>query len=214
MAFKRKFSSRNLPSKRRRLAVRRRIRRTIRGRSGIHSFTRSYQLTDLTVNSLTQTAGGLSFKLSNLPEYTEFTFLFDQYRIMAAKVEFVPVFTGNDTNPLTSVLYMPNVHSVIDYTESNTPGTLSELMQYSNYKRTRGNSIHKRYLKPAIAASNYETLAASSYTPKWGQWVTTESGDAATPFFGLKYWIDSTNSTTAVTYKVYVKLYFQCKSVK
>ena len=57
---------------------------------------RTYQATTVGTDTGTFKAiGAYDFKLSYLPAYTDFTNLFDQYRIVKVKIEFIPNLTGN-----------------------------------------------------------------------------------------------------------------------
>lgn len=208
------YSTRALP-------LTRRIRRRARRRTGIsrgialrknpvHNFVRTKQLTGITLSTVSDTVGTLTFNLSQLDNYTEFTNLFQRFRICAVKLKIIPYYTGNDANPTGTIYVMPNIHSVVDYDDSGTPANLAELLQYSNHKMTRGGKIHGRYIKPAVQTATYETALTSAYSPKWKVWLSTD--DFATPHYGFKYFIDQ--SSVALVYRVFVKFYIQCKDLK
>lgn len=190
--------------------IRKKIRLSRAVRQKVYNFTRSCTLTDLSGSDVSDVFGGLSFNLGQLPNYTEFTNLFDQFRICGIRLEIIPKYTSVDLNPLATTVAMPNIHTVIDYNDIATPGNLEVLLQYPNYKRTRGNAVHKRYFKPAVLASNYEGAVTSAYTSKWGQWL--DSIDYPTVHYGLRYGIDQ--SFTGARYRVYAKFYIQCKDPK
>lgn len=204
----------------RRKAPLRRTRRYLRRRplmgrlprnNRIHNFTRVVELSEINSSTTADVVGGMNFKLSDLGSYTEFTNLFDKFRICGVKVEFVPKFTGNDMNPGSTFPGAPNIHTIIDYNESTNPGNLAEMLQYSNYKRTRGHLTHKRFFKPAVLVANYESAVATAYSSKWKVWL--DSADASTAHFGLKYLIDITPNV-AHQFRRYVKFYIQCKDPK
>lgn len=199
------------PPKRRRTVRRRKFRRFRAPRNNrIHNFTRCAELTNLTTSTVADLMGGMTFKLSNCPNSTEFTNLFDKFRICAIKLEIVPNFTGSDLNPIGTKFSIPNISTVVDYNDVTTPGALTDLLQYNNYKRTRGQSIHKRYFKPAVLASNYEGAVTSAYTSVWKRWLDT--ADVDTLHYGIKYHFDQTS--TAIAYRCYAKFYIQCKDPK
>lgn len=203
---KRTSKRRRAPSRLRRRRMR--IRRPIR--SGVHNFTRYVELPNITTSTVSDKLGGETFKLTDLPSYTEFTNLFDKFRICAVKYEIVPNWTSSDINPIGTYQSVPNIFTVLDYNDITTPGSLSELLQYKNLKRTRGHLIHKRYIKPAVLAANYEGAVTTAYTSVWKRWLDTT--DSGTLHYGLKYCIDQTS--TAMTYRVYAKYYIQCKDPK
>lgn len=212
MAYRRRITSRRTVRRRRigRPRIRRRvIGRALRSRNTVHSFSRSQEIGLIQTTSGIATLGKYTFNMGNMTNYSEFTNLFQRFRIVAIKLSIVPVWTENNLVPGTS-FSMPNVHSVVDYDDSTTPGDLNELLQYSNYKRTRGHMVHSRYFKPAIQMAAYETTLATAYVPKWKQWLSTD--DFATPHYGLKYYIDAIGAV--VSFRVYAKYYFQCKDLK
>lgn len=164
MAYKRKRTtsrapSRNYPRKRRRTNMR--VARS-RFNTNVHHFKRTVQMPGLITsyepNTLQDSVrGAIEFKLSNLSNVDEFTNLFDQYRINAIniKVEFIPSLSGFDGHPMTTTpvpyVGLPHLHTVIDYDDANAPASKNALMEYSNYKRTRGDIVQKRYFRPAVS---------------------------------------------------------------
>lgn len=181
--------------------------------SKIHSFKRTVNLGNIILSSLTETYGALLFKLSDVPSSTDFTNLFDRYRITGVSLKFFPQWTSNDLNPATTLSNInPQVYSVVDYTDSANPLSIAEMMEYGTFKMTRGSALHKRFIRPALLSSSYETVTTSAYTPKWKQWLTTD--DPATPHYCLKYAFDRAPSNTACQVKIYATYYIQCKDTK
>lgn len=183
-----------------------------RRRNPTHNFTRTVQLANIDASHLANVYGAITFKLTDLPNYTEFTNLFDRYRINAVKLTIVPLVTSNDVNPATTLFTLPNVHTAIDYNDNSNPGSMNELMQYSNYRCTRANKVHSRYFKPSVLQSNYETAVATAYTPAWKRWLTCD--DPVTPHYCLKYGLDTPNGNIDLAFRVYAKYYFQCKDLR
>lgn len=177
-------------------------------RQKVHNFTRSQYISAITQNPQTAVAMAFNFKLSDLTNYSEFTNLYDQYRIKAVAFEILPNVTGNDGNPNTSQILLPFIHTAIDHNDSSAP-TIDAIMQYKNYKRTRSHLVHRRYFKPAVASMNYNTVTTTSYTARFGQWIDTD--DAATPHYGLKLFIDAPGPNQTLYYRVFVKYYLQFK---
>lgn len=160
--------------------------------------------------------GAYTFALNKLPNYTEFTALFDRYRICGVLVEFMPAVDSFSTEAGVSMtnFALPQVRTIIDHTEDGVPTDFNEMYQYKNCKMTQGNRIHKRFLKPAVLTSAFESTIATAYIPKWKQWITTD--DPATPHYCLKYGINALPSAAmgTMTYRVYATYYLQCKDLK
>lgn len=138
--------------------------------------------------------------------------MFDQYKINGIQIQLVPNVTGNDANPVSTYYTLPNVHSIIDFDDDVAPAALTDMMQYPSYRRTRGHEVHKRYFRPAIAASVYKTASTTGTSQQFNKWL--DCADTTIPHFGLKLWVDQTNSATSVTYQVYVRYYLSFKGVR
>lgn len=177
-------------------------------------FKRKFYKGAWTLNNLTEVITAYTFKLTDLPNYTEFTNLFDRYRILKVAVILVPQWTTNDLNPVTTTEKVnPAIYSLIDYTEDAPPASLSEFYEDSQCKITRGGRIHKRVFTPSVLCNAFETVTTSAYTPKWKQWITTD--DPATPHYSIKLAGDKTNtSSNNFVVKIFMTYYFQCKDLK
>jgi len=217
MAYKRKrTASRNYSRKRRRI-----FRRPLRVPRGVragktHMFKRVCELEPISITN-TNSTGSLfnqpilwshSFRFNQLPNFSEFTALFDQYRINKLKILIVPNITGLDgvnmpyggeyTQPDTDTVVrnvvwpkgLFNIHSVIDYDDTNmTNYTIAQLMQYSTYKMTRGNRMHTRYWTPAISTGVYDGgVNAAPGGHEFRKWIDLSETDV--PHFGVKAMID------------------------
>jgi len=212
-SYRRRLTRRRRPTMRRRMR-RPRLYKAIRPQNQIHQFKRTFLKGTWTLNNLTDTFVAYTFKLSDLPNYTEFTNLFDRFRIVKVAVHLIPQWTNNDLNPVTSMEKVnPAIYSVVDTTEDAAPTALTEMYEYSNLKITRGGRIHTRYFSPAVLTNAFEGVAATAYIPKWKQWITTD--DYATPHYAIKLAGDKTQtSSNNFTVRVMMSYYIQCKNVK
>jgi len=236
MAYKRKRISRNTRRVRRKtmpLRVPRRVGRS----NNCHMFRRVAELTPITLDLNDNTLYPLYFKLDQLPNVSEFTNLYDQYRINKVKVTLVPNWTQLDAAGIpypsvglsyhpTAFLGNPNIHSVLDFDNSGMSGyTVNTMMQYSNYRRTRGNQEHSRYFTPAIQMGSQvlpnNADGGVATVTKYKPWL-----DFATdvPHYGMKILVDpgfgiggvpggDVNNLNAFI-RVYVTFYFECKNVR
>ena len=167
----------------------RRIRYNKRGQK-VYVFKRYCLLPPISVNNVTGFGGGLDFSLIDLPNYTEFTALYDQYKINAVKVTFLPQITenvslGSVNNPQACSRFM----SAIDYNDSSAAGSQDEIRQYQTCKMTPVLKQHRRYIyKPKILDTS-----STSRSP----WMATSS--PSTNYFGLRYFVEPFYSTTTTT---------------
>lgn len=187
----------------------------------VHYFKRHFAYTNIVgLAGTTTTFGDLYFQLDDLPNYSEFTTLYDFYKILAVKVYFIPISNVNivsGTNPdlLTSTTYGNRMFTVIDYNDRTVPTSLGELRQYNNCKVTP-NEYHTRFFHPRpVIAMDEDAISGGVYGI--GQtkdvWVSTESNQCE--WYGLKYGIEHlTMAANTTLYKTEVKVYLAFKAVK
>lgn len=191
-------------TRRRRLYRRKIMRRPMTKRRPIHTFKRTIVADAISVAPGGAT-GGLTWKLDDLDNYTEFTNLFDQYRLIAVKCEFR---TGFTDNPITaSTVFMPEMYSAIDRNDATAPANVAEIVQYETLKRKRLTSPMKRYFR----LNTLQELTDSAVGVKFNQWIDTATPDVE--HYGLKYIIDPINGADTYSVIPTYTLYFQCRSV-
>jgi len=134
------------------------------------------------VQSTADVLGVIYFTLDNLLGYTEFTTLFDQYRIDFAEVRFRPMynqFTVN--NPSTGALYPP-ILTVIDYDDANTI-TKAQALEFSTCREVSVAKSFSRKLVPKFAVAAYSGTF-TSYAPKTG---FVDCNSPSVQHYGVKY---------------------------
>lgn len=206
--FKRRYKRR---TKRSRRSFKKRFRR--RGNRNVHKYVRSIKTVyEFGNNSATQVKEySLNFKLSDVPNVSEFTTLYDQYMITGVKVKLVPRASSSDANTGEK---LGNMISVIDYDDSTNLASIDEYMQRVNKRITRDNVTHIRFLRPCVASMVYQSAFATAYGPKRMRLDMTNS---QVPHFGLKlYWDNGAWPVTDGTKKfdVYLTYYFTCYNVR
>lgn len=187
--------------------------------SNVHTFVRSCTLANLhsTGGALGDIHHTFSFALSDLPNFTEFTSLFDQYRIRWVELTFVSAVTQSDIASAGITGYSPQVvHGffVNDYDDSLPPSSKDELMQYGNCRiipLTGRNRPLRWKLYPHLQAA-----AAPGIVWKRNNWLDAAHDSVA--HCGLKT-IFTTNPLTNVLadqspimITVYAKYCIQCKN--
>lgn len=180
----------------------------------------------------------LNFKLVDVVNSAELTALYDRYKIAAASALVVPrqtemiyqtapgVDDGGTSVPNTdfggthlfgtSNFGHPEVLSVIDYDDvkiEDPTFDMNAALQYGSLKITRGNRMHKRYLKPKIVIDSANT----GVLPKYSQWLDAERPDV--PHNGLKFLFANvpsisptgTSDHPVINYDVILTYYLQFK---
>lgn len=206
----------------------RRFRRPIRGRSTrrysrrprrqltrkrpIHSFKRKVDST-LTIDNASDTQQSWVFKLSDLPNASEFTDLFDSYRINGVRVELKPRFNSVDV----SNAGMAPIYTVIDRNDNAYLTSVDEALQYETCKVHKMTQNIKRYFKPSILSTAYSLNSETTLGLQlWNRWISTSTidGGDTIAYLGLKLFTPSNGLANTVVYDVITTYYFQCKAVK
>lgn len=176
-------------------------------RQPVHYFTRTAYLPGFynLIAGGGATGTARNFKLSDIPNATEFTQLFDQYMIKMVKIMLIPRFTE-----VSNTSSQGNTWSVLDYDDSIVPTSVDTLVQYENVKRTRMSQTHVRYFKPAVAQEIFATGIASTYSAKKNVWLDCTNDQVE--HYGIKLWFDT--RATNVVYDVQIKYYLAFKNVR
>lgn len=133
---------------------------------------------------------GVAFHLSDLPNYTEFTALFDAYRII--EVEMFWELTKNGGSNWPTLVVWP------DYDDASAPSTLADAEQVQAASRLHfSNAVtsFRRKVIPRVSGvvegTGAAALSASNIVSPWL--------DCAYPqieHFGVKFWVADYNSTS------------------
>lgn len=144
--------------------------------------------------------GACTFSLGDVPSYSEFTALFDQYKIAGVSYRWV---ISRDPMVATTKNY-PRLTWVHDYDDDATPSATS-LPQYPKMREfwfTDNRQATKwRYIRPARSALEYETATATAYRPQWKGFIDAASSDSK--HYCLKFGIQALQSGMSV--------YLQCR---
>ena len=131
------------------------------------------------------------FQPGTLPGWSEFSALYDQYRVKDLEITLIvpraaaPTNTGNAFPILT---YAP------DWNDSTAPATQDELLQYAS-SRTEVFSENRRMITVRISPRPQVTTAGGTNTVSGPDslWCRTTDNDV---WYGLKYWLAYFNTTT------------------
>jgi len=195
-------------SRRPRKSYRKFPKRTQRKYSGakIFSFKRKFEASGVVVTTGNALSQVYSLSLGNVPTVSDFTNLFDMYRITGAKIILTPSTDSNDSLTVGNV----NLFSVIDYNDLSTI-TVAQAEQYQNCKRTISTRTHSRYFKPKIALTQSDVSATSFVASYRAPWISTSNTNVAHGF--MKFISDINPNASNLVFKVDVIMYMQFKNV-
>jgi len=148
-------------------------------------------------------AQGYQFQLDQLPNYTEFTNLFDMYRINYVVMRFIPTGTQVQTNVDGNNEEVPLMYVVIDYNNAGVPADQNELKQYGNCKVMAINRPFTLKFRPRTATPVYRDGASSAYLQNDAKlWLDCNYADI--PHYGVRLYVPG--GTQRNVYRVRLEL--------
>lgn len=146
----------------------------------------------------------------SMPSVSEFTNLFDEYRINYFVVEFIPRFDNADLANSNAVA-LPYIYWYFDMDDASVPGSSDEVMQYAHVRRARFNHPISIICKfPCIAQQVYNGVTPA-YEQKRAPFLNMSQHDV--PHYGIKGLIRGIPNQ-AMTFDVRVTWQFQCKGLR
>jgi len=193
-----------------------RYRRSFRKSRNTLHVRRAANVTTVTTSAGLEYDGAMSFNLNECFSAGEFTGLFDQYRINAVVLKFIPDFpslvsTDTNVNPSTGLL-APNIHWCIDINDA-IPATIGSLAQYNGYHVKVFNRPMTIKIRPRASAAYYQSAIATAYGPaKPRTWFDTNSPNL--PHYGFKFVIDTVSGNQIVRFRIRPIYYVSLKQTK
>lgn len=103
---------------------------------------------DISCDGINPSVGLFNFSLSDLPSNSDFTNLFDMYKIDRVEVTWFPEYTVLSDSGLVSNAVDVQVNTAIAQI-SNTPTTVNDVLQYKTCVGTGITKVHKRSFQPS-----------------------------------------------------------------
>jgi len=169
----------------------------------VHTFTRSFQASNLSISTTIDLVGSVEIHLSDFPGPTDFTSLFDMYRIAQVTVKFTPSINASRGRLITA----------IDYDDASTAFVLNDLEQYATLWEAEPDTYVIRTFNPRIAVAAYASTVFTSFSNQKASWI--DSASPGVSHYGLKYVLPANPGATAgVAYNVLVTGIIQCKAIR
>jgi len=158
----------------------------------VHTFTRVAGSNEIVKGSL-DLGQGVAFRLTDMPGYAEFQSLFDQYRINWVEYIFIL------KSPVTAGTPLPILYWAEDHDSDSAPGLADIVQAQSTQIVTFGTNrtMVKFRVRPNPLRQVYRSAVTTGYerAPN-GVWLDCYSAPDV-PHYGVKYFIQNYNSTTA-----------------
>jgi len=184
-----------------------------------HYFVRASGLTSITLdnNSLGMAGTGFignafAYQLNQLLNHTDFTNLYDQYKIIAVKHHFK--WSIDPEIPQDKILMNPPVMYYFTDNDDNSAPTHAQLHERATVRQfaLRANKVYTITLKPACLQEVYRTSLTTAYVPKWSQYI--DMGNDNVPHFGLKVGFNYSTGNDYGIVSHWYSIMFACKGVK
>ena len=144
--------------------------------------------------------GVFNFSLNDLPGYTDFTALFDQYKIDRIEIEWFPEYTElTDASTLSNAKNV-QLNTAIDPAGA-TPAAVTDVLQFRTLHSTSITKVHKRDFKPAYLVDGISPVS---------MYLNTSS--PSSNWFGISYGVDPTG--VAMDFRSRAKFYLSMAAAK
>lgn len=177
----------------------------------VHAFKRTQYIPAYLIvpSGSSWTFGALAFNFDAMPNFTDFTSLFDQYKIRNMKVTLIPRYSETPIATGVGTSLGSSVITVLDRDDDTAPTSINDLCQYTNMRQTKGGKNHMRSWRPTVKVPVLG-LSGTDYSVKSAPWIDAASTDVK--HYGLKYAIEQ--GSGAVVYDIKVEFNFLCKNTK
>lgn len=165
-------------------------------RNKVHTMARTRNVGVISTTSTVAGTAAYTFALADLPNSSEISSLFDQYRILQVTVSITP------TIPDSSV----PIYTAIDYDDNNVPTGITSILEYETMQQSTGNIVTQRTLNPKTLSQLYNGIASTGYATNGPTWI--DSSSPFIPHYGFKVFIPLTTGPT-YTFQVVVDYVLQ-----
>lgn len=162
------------------------------------------------------------FSLNQLPGYSEFTNLYDQYKITKIVVKLIPMMNVNNVQPYDgtsaglSLLNPGLIGSVLDFDDATNLANLTDYLQYQNWRSQPAISsrTHVRVFKPTVKGLDLNA-GGSSVASSVGRSGWLDCAASAVPHYGVKVYMDPYYHVNAPqTWQLMTTMYVRFKNVR
>lgn len=187
-----------------------------KGRPGVSIYQKPVLIKRSVLLRTQQISGGggdsITFMLSDLPNYTDFTNFFDFYKIKGVKLKLIPC-QNVATTSAGSGYNIPRISYFWDYNDNNVPLTQNEMLERDNVRTVMGNRIIKTFARPCPQEPVFVSGLVTGYEQgSRNKWLNITNNNI--PHYGFKIWYDGDSSSVIQTYKVFATYYIQLKDSK
>lgn len=192
-----------------------RRRRVVRTSRNIHRFKRIATLGTVGCNAVGFLSYATAFRINQIPGISEFTALYDQYRIDKVVFRAIPYTTENATTGTTPPWGLAPVYTVIDLDSAATPPDTATLREYTSVRTHQALKPVVRVLRPRALTQIYRSTTSTAYAlanPR--QWL--DLGETDVPHYGIKMaaQLPNVSASNWLAYNLEAIFYFSMRAPK
>jgi len=182
--------------------------------------------TNAAAGGVTETPFSIQFSLSDIPNQTEISALYDQYKLCGAKISIKMIsnpdanYQAGSTSANQYINYYPTLWYTRDYDDNGLLG-LSEIRQYKSARHVvlRPNKELSIYTKPRMLRQLFDSTTGAGYEIALPKFV--DLANIGLPHYGFKAVIDFEGLSIPLNtvlnqwqFRINIKYYFMCKNVR
>lgn len=159
--------------------------------------------------------GSLEFSLDDLSDYTNYTAIFDQWRIVGVQVAFINRKNVADQDDAGTAQYAQWALFTVDHDDATVPTTMASLQGYASCKQWHflKTPVFRMFVRPTVTNAVFAAGAFTGYSIAKGgyqaPWIDCNNPDVKS--YGLKWGFPSMGGVTENTYScdIICKYYVQ-----
>lgn len=164
-----------------------------------------------------QLGGAFRFMLSSVLENTDFSNLFDRYKLTGVKLKILFQSNISGVSGVGARSLLPIMNYSFDGDDATAPPGRNtiQVKTYCKEKILNGNRPFSIYIKPRISKLVYAGLTTSAYSSEKPVWLDMNNMDVE--HYGLKFWINNwLADTDASSQKLTIQpiYYFACRDTQ
>lgn len=170
-------------------------------RDKVHTFVRTSNRVTITASTTVDQSGTYTVSLSDFPSSSDFTNLFDEYRMVQFTFEFFP------SSPTMSA---PPIYTAVDPDDAAAPTSADSLRQFDTCLIVPSGRFFERTFTPNVSTALYGGGAFTSYgtISPYKTWIDNASPSVL--HYGLKYYWPFSATATG-SYVVQLSAVIQCR---
>lgn len=164
-------------------------------------------------SALTLDKGIFKFKLEDLPGYTDFLNLYENFKITGVKITFMPTVGTESTAPSSTATAMSPLAMCIDRGANDNIAanpTFISLLENQDVKLRNSNRVFSVYIAYPKAHAPADGV---SQTVLMNPWLDSEVNGQVVDHHGLKFCFQETvTAERAIYFRVYATYYVKCRA--